>query len=429
MSITRYYFAFLLLPWLGLGTGGVAHAQTLSLEDCYAAARATHPISQQSGILTEQLAEELEILRRNWFPRVVLNAQATLQSEVTALPIELPGVVVPSLSKDQYKVFAEINQTVYDGGAVKVQQQLRQLNQNVASQQVEVSLYQLNEQIQQAYFGILLLDAQSKQLAYLRRDLETARKNVRAAIDNGLAFPTQETVLRAEELKLDQRATELKHARRTFVRLLSRMTGQTLTDETQLALPANLEPVNREAEETLSRPELQLFNEQRTLVRAQTQLLEVKGRPKAGVFLQAGYGRPALNFLSNEFSPYALGGLRLSWDLTNTYTRKNEEQLIFLRGKQLDVQEEAFRYQTDLQFQQQNEEVLKLTELLETDRKLIQLRDEIRKTAAAQLENGVMTATDYVKELNAEDQARQNLILHEIQLLLAQYKQQNTLGK
>lgn len=410
---------------LSLGLLTTTQAQTINLTDCLEAAQSTHPLTQKTSLLSEQLGQELEILRRNWFPRIVLNGQATLQSEVTELPIELPGVEIASLSRDQYKVYAEINQTLYDGGAIKLQQNLRQLNQQVANQQIEVSLYQLNEQVLQAYFGILLLDAQTEQLALLRKDLEVAQRKVKAAIDNGLAFPSQEKILLAERLKLRQRETELKHARQSFLALLNRMTGLELDYNSQFAEPATISGLSLNLQ---ARPELLLLDHQRTFVRAQTEMLQVKRRPKAGLFLQGGFGRPALNFLSNEFRPYAIGGLRVSWDLTPTYTRKNEEQLIFLQGKQLDIQEEAFRYQTDLQLRRQSEEVAKLLELLQTDQELIVLRAEIRETAQAQLENGVMTATDYLQELNAEDHARQNLLLHQLQLRLAQYQQQNTLG-
>jgi outer membrane protein TolC len=424
MNHTLGYHRLLLSLLFLWGTISTAWAQSVNLDQCYDAARTQHPLARQQSLLSEQLQYQLDNLQKKWYPKVVLNGQATLQSEVTELPLELPGVEIPSISKDQYKVFADINQTLYDGGAVRVQKNLQQLNEQVANQQVEVSLYQLKEQIQKAYFGVLLLDAQEDQLALLRKDLANARKKVRAAIDNGLAFPSQETVLEAEGLKLDQREIELKHARATFIGLLNQMTGLELTPDSKLDRPAmpGADDLN------LNRPETLLFKRQRTLVSAQAQMQEAQRKPKAGVFVQTGFGRPALNFLSNDFRPYAIGGLRLTWDLSGYYTRKNDAQLIEVKRQQIDIQEEAFQYQNNLQLSQQDQEVARLSALLETDRAIIALREKIRQTASAQLENGVMTATDYLKELNAEDQARQSLLVHEVQLLQAQFNRLNTLG-
>jgi hypothetical protein len=67
-------------------------------------------------------------------------------------------------------------------------------------------------------------------------------------------------------------------------------------------------------------------------------------------------------------------------------------------------------------------------ELIETDSDIISLRESVKNTTKIQLENGTATTNDYLISVNAEDQARQNLILHEIQLLMAQYNYQTMSG-
>ncbi|MFK7924992.1 MAG: TolC family protein [Bacteroidia bacterium] len=393
---------------------------SLSLEDCYALAREQHPQAQQAPLIDKATAIRLDNLRRQWWPKIGLYGQATLQSEVTSLPFALPGIEIESIAKDQYKVYAEINQTLYDGGANRVQRELQTLQQSVETQALEVSLFQVREGIDQAFFGLLLLDEQLAQLDLLEKDLQTAQQKIQAAIDNGLAFNTQKDILQAERLKLKQRRIEINAGKQAFVSLLSRMTGQEIAAETRFTRPsALLEPSNSLS---LNRPELALFQKQSKLISAQSQMLEVRKMPKAGLFVQAGYGRPALNFLSNDFSPYAIGGVRISWDLNAFYTQSNDLQLIDIQRQQLQVQEESFRYQIGLQSVGQTEEIRKLQALLATDQEIIDLREKIQKTAQAQLENGVLTSNDYIRELNAADQARQNQIIHQTQLLLAQYQ-------
>ncbi|MEL7530486.1 MAG: TolC family protein [Bacteroidota bacterium] len=393
---------------------------SLSLEDCYALARENHPQAKEAPLINQATALRLQNLRTQWWPKVALYGQATLQSEVTSLPIELPGIEIETLAKDQYKLYAEVNQTLYDGGANRVQRELQTLQQAVESQALEVKLFQVREGIDQAFFGILLLDEQLAQLDLLEKDLITAQEKTQAAIDNGLAFQSQKDILQAERLKLKQRRIEINAAKQAYVALLARMTGQEISPQTQFTRPSSsLEP---SASLSLDRPELALFQKQSKLISAQSQMLEVRKMPKAGLFVQGGYGRPALNFLSNAFTPYAIGGVRVSWDLNSFYTQKNDLQLIDIQRQQLSVQEASFRYQIDLQAVGQTEEIRKLKALLATDQEIIDLREKIQKTSQAQLENGVLTANDYVRELNAADQARQNQIIHQTQLLLAQYQ-------
>jgi hypothetical protein len=61
------------------------------------------------------------------------------------MPIEMPGV--EPLSKDQYKVFGEISQTLYHGGLVKQQKQVEEINGVVEEEKLAVELYQLKNRI------------------------------------------------------------------------------------------------------------------------------------------------------------------------------------------------------------------------------------------------------------------------------------------
>lgn len=67
--------------------------------------------------------------------------------------------------------------------------------------------------------------------------------------------------------------------------------------------------------------------------------------------------------------------------------------------------------------------------LIAGDEEIITLRASVKDAAKAQLENGVITANDYLREVNAEDQSRQALITHQIQLLQAQINYQIISGK
>ncbi|HEY4876090.1 MAG TPA: TolC family protein, partial [Puia sp.] len=180
--------------------------------------------------------------------------------------------------------------------------------------------------------------------------------------------------------------------------------------------------------ENISRPELLFYDYQKRNFNLQEEMLKSNLRPKFSFFAQGGYGRPGLNFLSNDFAWYYLGGLKLSWNLGSWYTLKNQKQLLDINRKTLDIQKETFLFNTHITQKQQNADVEKYLELVKKDDGIIELRESVKKAASAQLENGVLSAHDYVTEVNAEDQARQNLIFHQVQLLQAEYNYQNTMG-
>ncbi|MES1226390.1 MAG: TolC family protein, partial [Bacteroidota bacterium] len=179
----------------------------------------------------------------------------------------------------------------------------------------------------------------------------------------------------------------------------------------------------------IQRAELKLFTDQTKLFAGQEGLIKAKNLPKANVFAQAGYGRPGLNMLQNDFATYYIGGLRLNWNFGGLYTAKKEKQLLQVNKRMVDVQKELFVLNTNTQLKQQQSEVEKLQQLITADNEIIDLRVQVKDAAKAQLENGVITANDYLREVNAEDQSRQTLITHNLQLLQAQINYQTISGK
>lgn len=65
--------------------------------------------------------------------------------------------------------------------------------------------------------------------------------------------------------------------------------------------------------------------------------------------------------------------------------------------------------------------VEKIDTLMKNDDELIRLRTNIRKSAEAKVANGTLTVTEMLREVTAEDQAKQTKALHEIQRLQALY--------
>jgi outer membrane protein TolC len=404
----------------------LASAQTITLEQVQQKARQQYPLLKQKDLIQQVKDINIENLRKGFLPQVSVSGQATYQSEVTTVKIPFPGVSIEPLSKDQYKVVADVNQMIYDGGLLKQQTAFQKMNAEVEEQKIEVELYKLTDRINQLYLGILFIDEQLKQTELVKKDLQTGLKKIEAQVNGGVAFKSNLLLLRAELLKADQRIIELQSARTGLLDVLSLFTGEAYSAATVLQQPSISVFA---AEQTIARPELNLFQKQKALLGEQQNLIKARNLPKTSFFFQGGYGRPGLNFLENKFATYYITGIRFNWAFGGLYTAKKEKEIIGINQQIVAVQEDVFLLNTHTQLKQQQAEIDKINQLISKDREIIELRIKVKEAANAQLENNVITANDYLREVNAEDQARQMLIVHQLQLLQAQINYQTIKGK
>ena len=127
--------------------------------------------------------------------------------------------------------------------------------------------------------------------------------------------------------------------------------------------------------------------------------------------------------LRNEVDIFYIGGFRLQIPISGFYTKRNDLALLNTQQQDLEIQKENFLFNQNFFTIRNNEELDKLQQLIQKDEELIVLRQSIKKASLAQLENGVINTSDYLREVNAEEQARIQKTTHEIQFLLIQYNQ------
>ncbi len=395
----------------------------LSIDSCYQYAKANYPLIKQQELIEKTKQYSVSNATKGYLPQLAINGQATYQSDVTQIPISLPNMSVPALSKDQYKIYAEITQPLTDVTVINQQKQLVRDNSVVEEEKLEVELYKLKDRINQLFFGMLLIDAQLKQTELLKKDIQSGIDKTSAAYANGTALKSNVNNLKAELLKAGQRTTELKANRKGYADMLALLINKQVTEQTALETP-----IAKNGSVTINRPELRLYDAQKKIFLVQDKLITARNIPRLNLFLQSGYGKPALNMLNPDLDFYYIGGLRLSWNLSNLYTFKKDKKTLVINQEQIEVQRQTFLFNTQLSLAQQQSEQSKLQELIKSDEEIIVLRTDIKKTANTQLENGTITTTDYVTYVNAEDQAKQNQLLHQIQLLMAQYTTQTLSG-
>lgn len=412
----------LLAAFTGLGTT-VSTAQLLTIDECQEKAAAHYPAIAQYDIIEQTKNFNISNAGKAWLPQGSLSAQGTWQSDVTKIDLNMPGITIPSIDKDQYRMAAEVNQLVWDGGKVSSQKKSVEAGAEVEKQQLTSGIYKLRERVNNLFFGILLMDKQLALQEVFEKELQRNYNNVETYINNGVANQADLSAIKVELLKAGQQRIHLESTRDAFVRALSVLTGEPISANVTFVTP---EPESPSLSPVINRPELKLFQAQENAIESQQSLLSAKNRPVLGAFAQGGFGKPGLNMFDNEFSPYFLGGLRLSWNFGNLYTFNNDKKKIQLQKMTVGSQRETFLYNLNMQIPQQQVEIEKFRKTMLEDDEIIQLQKLIREAAEVKVENGTMSVSDLVKEISAEEAAKQAKTLHEIQYLMAIYSLKHT---
>lgn len=407
-----------------MGTLGLAQQpMELELETCQMWARQHYPLIKEHALLERSREYSLANVVSRALPQVRVSGHATYQSEVTQLPLNLPGMEVPQMAKQQYGLWAEVSQSITGLFTLGDQKENVNSRSSVESLGTEVELNQVRQRINELYFGILLLDRQLEQNALVKERLAHGIQQTEVAIANGVALKSAANILKAELLKADQRTIEVRATRAGHVDRLSLFIGKPISDGTILHAP-----LAHEVPETINRIELQWYDQREMTLKAQSKLLAAKNLPQFEVFFRGGYGRPGLDMLDNEFQGYAMGGLRMNWDLGHLYTFGKEKKILENERDLVGIQREVFLHNTQLSLRQLDAQRDKLRQLIQSDRQIVTVRENITETLGEQLQYGTATPLDYITAVTEEDLAKQQMLIHGTQLLLTTYQKREITG-
>ena len=396
----------------------VCAQQSLTLELCHKKARENYPLIKRYELIEKSKAYNVSNASKGYLPQFSLSAKASYQSSVTTVPISVPGMNTPTLSKDQYGATIDVTQTIWDGGVVSSKKDAARAISNVEQKQLDVDLYSINDRVNQLYFGILLLDAKLEQNKLLQEELQRNYQLISSYIQNGVANQADLDAIKVEQLKTVQNQTQLHSNRKSYKEMLTVLIGEKLDGNVILQKPVAEDLIIRSQ---VKRPELELFDAQFHNLEVQKQSIKTAYMPKLGLFVTGGYGKPGLNMLEDNFSSYYIGGIRLSWNFGTLYTQKNDKKLIEVNQNNILTQRDTFLFNTTLETTREQEDINKNRDLLKYDDEIISLRNRVKRATETKVANGISTVTDLMHDVNAEDMAKQDKIQHEIELLLSIY--------
>ncbi len=219
-----------------------------------------------------------------------------------------------------------------------------------------------------------------------------------------------------QSLSYHKKVIELNANLKTLYQILSLYIGQQVDENT---LFEEIPTTSATASATTNRPEWKLFDLQQNLINEKVKVLKFKTLPKLSAFASGSYGMPGYNFLATNPHFYALVGGTLNWNIGSVYNLIYERKGLNLSRNFIDVQKEMFELTQKTSTAQQTGEVEKMNLMIMKDNEIITKRKSITKTSADQLDNGTITSSDYLTELNAEKQSELNQRIHQIQLGIA----------
>ena len=388
--------------------------QTLTLEQCYTWAEQYYPLAKQKGLNQQYTQVRLDIIAAEKKPTLSWNAQASIQTEALEINFPFPGVEGIQLPPYRAQTTLDAGYLLYDGGLTEARKAVEQTALATNNQLVEVELYQIKERIDQYFWGLVLLDVQDSILLNAGQTLAAKKASLEAAVEHGVVLPAQLKKLEVEKLKLEVQREAISGKRNSLIALLSEATGQEISAEAEFVLP---EMASEVLTTSLERPEQTLFDFQKQQILSNSAMLDAKKKPKLSAFIQAGVGYPnPLNFVEDEISPFAIGGVKFSWNILDWGATDKQKQALQLQAMMVDTQKETFEFNLNSLNGKYREDIIALESQLQKDRAIFELQQEILEDYGAQLENGVITATDYTTQLNEGITAQLQLRVHELQI-------------
>ncbi|AUC76899.1 TolC family protein [Olleya sp. Bg11-27] len=395
-----------------IGLPSVAQ-QSITLEECYQLVTENYPLAKQSKLLEAQNKLEAEVIATSKLPQLSLDAQATYQSDVIEFPLAMSGI--EPLNKDQYRATVSVNQLIYNGGATEASLNLKSAQLKTKQKQVEVSLYQLKQQINQLFFSVLLAQESQLLLKAKKAQLEAKLKEVQSGIKYGIILPTSDKILEAELLKVSQQFNELKSNKVTLIETLSSLISQPLQASTTFQKPL----IETQLQTEIVRPELELFQLKKEEVENSETLLSKQNTPKLLGFATGGYGNPGLNMLDNSFQTFYTVGVKVNWTIFDWNANKKQRESLAINKDFIENETEIFKLNTNIVLNQQQKEIDKIESFITSDLEIINLRKDVLKSAESQLKNGVITSSAYITELTNLYEDENTMVKHHIQLQLA----------
>ena len=406
-----------------LGSVGGAFSQ-LTLTECQDRARANSPIIRQLALIEKSKDVNLSNASKLWLPQFGISAMAVAADGMPE--ISLPGTTAET-EHFQLAVMTSLLQTVWDGGISSAKVEMTRAETEVEKAKVEVSLYAIRSKVNELYFGILSINEQIKQVDILTENLVRNRNRAEISLQNGVIHQSDLDKIQVEIYKAELSKINLTTYKTAYLKMLAVIIGREIGENEMLEIP---KPVNiSELGSVGNRPELTMFARRREAIDAQHSLLSTKITPKIQLQGMVTTLTPGMRLANTRNNHFLFGALVVQWNIGGFYTRKNELNLLKIKKNIIDTQQNAFMQSIDVELAQKRSQLERHRLLVEKDDEIVKLRERVKSASEKKFENGTITMSELIDDINAENLARQTRNQHQIEFLMYQYDIKNTLGE
>jgi outer membrane protein TolC len=415
-------FLFYVSFFLGISTVSFAQQSSVSLDSCIRWAKLNYPLYKQNELYKAQSNVNLKAIQEAWLPKMNFNLQAVYQSEV--VQFNIPGFNT-NFPHDSYLGALSVEQTVFDGGMSRKQKEIEKISAEIEIQKNEVELYKLVDKVNQLYMGILLAKESIKMFELLQDNLNKRSVNVAVAVSNGMVLANALDEIEVELLIAQQNTIEAKENLNAMYENLSMVTGKKIDQSVELLMvPAG----GNQMFMSVMRPENTLLIMQEKLLDERYQLAFNYALPKITVGANGNYGRPGPNFINQNLRFFGSANIGLKWNVSTLYGLNREKQKFDLSKKMIEIQRENLNRNIETTVITFTSQIAALDQMMKLDATILEKKIAISAIAASQFENGKITSTVYLLQLNDELSARMKMKMHEIKRLNAWSNYNATMG-
>jgi outer membrane protein TolC len=407
---------------IGISTVSFAQQRLISLDSCIRWAKLNYPLYKQNEIYKAQSNVNIKAIQEAWLPKLNVNVQAVYQSEV--VQFNFPGITT-NFPHDSYLGALSVEQTVFDGGMSRNQKEIEKISSEIEIQKNEVELYKLVDRVNQLYMGILLAKENIKMFELFQDNLNKRSVNVSVAVSNGVLLSNTLDEIEVELLICQQNIIEAKENLNALYENLSLLTGTKIDPSIELLLvPAG----GNQMFMSIMRPESTLLVMQEKLLDERYQLAFNYALPKITVGANGNYGRPGPNFINQELRFFGSANIGLKWNVSTLYGLNREKQKFDLSKKMIEIQRENLNRNIETTVTTFTSQIVALDQMMKLDASILEKKVAISAISASQFENGKITSTVYLLQLNDEMAARMKMKMHEIKRLNAWSNYNATMG-
>jgi len=407
-----------------------ARRDSVQLHTLQADALRLDPRQRQLALQSRASALRLANIDAERRPSLAADGQAQYQSQVTRIPVSLPGVSIPTPPNDTYDAHLGAQQSIFDP-TVNARRAAERAQLAEAQAQTRVGIFSLRQDVNEAFFAAAMTEQRMAEVGAAIADLSARLRETVVKFNEGAALPGDTAAIVATLLQRRQDVLQLRGDRSAALARLSELVGRTLDERSTLALPDDSAAVANALHglDTLrARPEYGQFAAARDRLSRQIAIEAAGEKPRVSAFGRIGYGRPGLDMLSRDFQTYWIAGVQVHWAPWNWGTTNRDRQIAELQQQVVATNEEAFTRGLERGIQQSLATMARLDSTATLDDRVVMLRERIVAETAAKLREGVVTAAEYVDKSTDLLTARLTRIQHRVALAQARAALLTTLG-